>query len=97
MDRALLRQDQGLTAEDGKWLVANGGVADIPASWSEAIARHQETIDLLAKETGNKPLKAEDLYDRRYESVAADALLPEGPDERPCSHPVPPHGDRRHR
>ncbi|GIH07703.1 sulfonate ABC transporter periplasmic sulfonate-binding protein SsuA [Rhizocola hellebori] len=67
-------KDQGLTADDGQWLVDNGGVADIPASWGEAIARHQETIDLLAKETGNKPLRAEDLYDRRYESVAAKAL-----------------------
>ncbi|MEU7842805.1 ABC transporter substrate-binding protein [Micromonospora sp. NPDC049114] len=71
-------KDQGLTAEDGRWLVENGGVADIPTNWTEAIARHQETIDLLAKETGNKPLRAEDLYDRRYESVAADALAAEG-------------------
>ncbi|MFJ8580088.1 ABC transporter substrate-binding protein [Micromonospora sp. NPDC093277] len=67
-------KDQGLTTDDGRWLVENAGVADIPASWTEAIARHQETIDLLAKETGNKPFRAEDLYDRRYESVAADAL-----------------------
>ncbi|MBY8870279.1 ABC transporter substrate-binding protein [Micromonospora sp. PLK6-60] len=67
-------KDQGLSADDGRWLVDNAGVSDIPASWTEAIGRHQETIDLLAEETGNKPLKAEDLYDRRYESVAADAL-----------------------
>ncbi|WFF00167.1 ABC transporter substrate-binding protein [Micromonospora sp. WMMD964] len=71
-------KDQGLTADDGRWLVENGGVADIPASWTEAIARHQETIDLLAKETGNKPLTAEDLYDRRYESVGAQALTAGG-------------------
>jgi sulfonate transport system substrate-binding protein len=71
-------EDQGLTAADGRWLVANAGVADIPAHWTAAIARHQETIDLLAKETGNKPLKAEDLYDRRYESVAADAAAAGG-------------------
>ncbi|MGC4868164.1 ABC transporter substrate-binding protein [Micromonospora sp. DT53] len=71
-------KDQGLTVEDGRWLVQNGGVADVPASWTEAIARHQETIDLLAKETNNKPFKAEDLYDRRYESVAADALVAGG-------------------
>lgn len=71
-------KDQGLSAEDGRWLVENAGVADIPASWTEAIARHQETIDLLAKETGNKKLRAEDLYDRRYESVAADALAAGG-------------------
>jgi sulfonate transport system substrate-binding protein len=67
-------KDQGLSVDDGRWLVDNAGTADIPASWSEAIARHQETIDLLAAETGNKPLKAEDLYDRRFEAVAAAAL-----------------------
>lgn len=71
-------KDQGLSADDGRWLVENAGVADIPASWTEAIARHQETIDLLAKETGNKPFRAEDLYDRRYESLAADALAAGG-------------------
>ncbi|MEV4410973.1 ABC transporter substrate-binding protein [Catellatospora sp. NPDC049609] len=71
-------KDQGLTAEDGRWIVANAGVADIPPSWADAISRHQETIDLLAEETGNKPLKAEDLYDRRYETVAADALAAGG-------------------
>jgi sulfonate transport system substrate-binding protein len=71
-------KDQGLTAEDGRWLVENGGVADIPSRWADAIARHQETIDLLAKETGNKPLRAEDLYDLRFETVAADALAAGG-------------------
>lgn len=71
-------KNQGLTTEDGRWLVDNAGVSDIPASWTEAIARHQETIDLLAKETGNEPLKAEDLYDRRYETTAADALAAGG-------------------
>jgi sulfonate transport system substrate-binding protein len=71
-------KDQGLTAEDGRWLVDNAGLSDIPASWTEAIARHQETIDLLAKETGNKPLRAGDLYDLRYESVAAQAIATAG-------------------
>jgi sulfonate transport system substrate-binding protein len=71
-------KDQGLSTDDGRWLVENAGVADIPASWTEAIARHQETIDLLAEETGNKPLRAGDLYDRRYESAAANALAAGG-------------------
>lgn len=71
-------RDQGLTADDGRWLVENAGVADIPARWTEAIVRHQQTIDLLARETNNKPFKAEDLYDRRYESVAANALVEGG-------------------
>lgn len=72
-------KDQGLSTDDGRWLVANAGLADIPASWADAIARHQETIDLLANETDNKPLRAEELYDRRYESVAAQALTAQAP------------------
>lgn len=67
-------KDQGLSREDGQWLVDNAGVPEIPADWSEAIARHQQTIDLLAKETGNRRLTAEDLYDRRYEPVGAAAF-----------------------
>jgi sulfonate transport system substrate-binding protein len=67
-------KDQGLTPEDGRYLVDQTGEPDIPASWSEAIARHQETIELLAAETGNPVLNAEDLYDLRYESLGANAL-----------------------
>jgi sulfonate transport system substrate-binding protein len=67
-------KDQGLSPEDGKYLVDAAGELDIPDDWTDVIARHQETIDLLAKETGNKDIQAEDLYDRRFESVAADAI-----------------------
>ncbi|HEY3560709.1 MAG TPA: ABC transporter substrate-binding protein [Kribbella sp.] len=66
--------DQGLTEADGQWLVNNAGHPDIPADWSDAIQRQQETIDLLAKETGNKVIQAKDLYDLRFQSVAADAI-----------------------
>lgn len=67
-------KDQGLTTEDGEYLVEAAGALDIPADWNDVIARHQQTIDLLAEETGNDALKAGDLYDRRYESVAADPI-----------------------
>lgn len=67
-------KDQGLSREDGQWLVDNAGVPEVPANWSDVIGRHQQTIDLLAKETGNQPFKAEELYDRRYESVGAAAF-----------------------
>jgi sulfonate transport system substrate-binding protein len=67
-------KDQGLTAEDGEYLVEQAGEPDIPADWSEAVARHQETVDLLAAETGNEPLKAADLYDLRYQAVGSDAI-----------------------
>jgi sulfonate transport system substrate-binding protein len=67
-------KDQGLTTADGQWLVENAGHPEITADWSAAITRQQETIDLLSKETGNKDLKAADLYDLRFQPVAADAI-----------------------
>lgn len=67
-------EQEGLTAEDGEYLVKASGEPDIPASWDDVIARHQKTVDLLAQETHKPDLDAEILYDRRFESVAADAL-----------------------
>ena len=67
-------KDQGLTAADGQWLVDNAGHPDIPADWSDAIERQQQTIELLAKETGNPVIQAKDLYDLRFQTVAADAI-----------------------
>ena len=67
-------KDQGLSESDGQWLVDNAGHPDISADWSGAIQRQQETIELLAKETGNPVIQAKDLYDLRFESVAADAI-----------------------
>jgi sulfonate transport system substrate-binding protein len=67
-------KDQGLTAADGQWLVDNAGHPDISADWSDAIKRQQDTIELLAKETKNPVIQAEDLYDLRFQAVAADAI-----------------------
>ncbi|MFF1692378.1 ABC transporter substrate-binding protein [Streptomyces sp. NPDC058257] len=67
-------KDQGLSRADGEYLVKGNGHPDFPADWTSAIARQQKTVDLLAKETGKKPFDAEVLFDRRYESVAADAV-----------------------
>ncbi|WP_052848953.1 ABC transporter substrate-binding protein [Streptomyces avicenniae] len=66
-------EDQGLTEEDGAYLVELAGHPDIPADWSEAIERQQQTIDLLAAELGNEPFDAATLFDRRFEDVAAQA------------------------
>ncbi len=71
-------KDQGLTREDGAYLVKQNGHPDIPADWTPAIARQQKTVDLLAKETGQKKFDAAILFDRRYESVAADAIAEAG-------------------
>jgi sulfonate transport system substrate-binding protein len=66
-------KDQGLDEKDAQYLVDHAGIPDLPADWTEPIARHQETIDLLAKATGNEPLQAADLWDQRFAPVIAEA------------------------
>ncbi|HSD36391.1 MAG TPA: ABC transporter substrate-binding protein [Rhodocyclaceae bacterium] len=67
-------EQQGLKAEDGQYLLKSNGEPDIPADWKGAIERQQATIDLLAKEGGKPVLKAADIFDRRFEFVAGQAL-----------------------
>ncbi|MCU1568398.1 MAG: transporter [Pseudarthrobacter sp.] len=67
-------KDQGLSREDGQYLIDAAGKRDIPTSWTEGIARHQLTIDLLSKEQKKPQLNAADLYDSRYEAIAGTAF-----------------------
>lgn len=67
-------KDQGLSAEDGRYLVDAAGEFDIPSDWNEVIKRHQATVELLANATGNEIFDAELNFDRRFEHIAADAL-----------------------
>ncbi|MGY4645177.1 ABC transporter substrate-binding protein [Cellulomonas sp. URHB0016] len=67
-------KDQGLDPKDAQYLVDHAGIPDLPADWTEPIARHQETIDLLAKATGNEPIHAEDIWDQRFAPVIAEAV-----------------------
>jgi sulfonate transport system substrate-binding protein len=66
-------KDQGLTADEGRYVVESLGASEYPRDWSEAIARTQQTIDLLAEASGQKSFEAARLFDRRFEGVAADA------------------------
>ncbi|MER8395194.1 ABC transporter substrate-binding protein [Mesorhizobium sp. M1340] len=65
---------QGLNSEDGQYLVEADGRFDIPSDWNDVIVRQQATIDLLAKELNKPRIQAEDLFDRRFETIAANAL-----------------------
>lgn len=67
-------EHEGLSPEDATFVVDALGTFEVPASWDEFIARHQETADLLEKEQGQEPLDVEALYDRRYEKVIAKAV-----------------------
>lgn len=67
-------KDQGLSVEDGEWLVQRAGHPDVPSDLTPAIKRHQATVDLLAAETGNPAIVAADLYDQRFVAVQAGAF-----------------------
>jgi sulfonate transport system substrate-binding protein len=66
-------KDQGLKEDAGRFLVKSNGSPELPLDWSGAIERQQETIDLLAAELKKPVLKAESLFDRRFETVAGAA------------------------
>jgi sulfonate transport system substrate-binding protein len=67
-------RDQGLSPEDAAFVVRAAGEPVIPRDWTEAIAMQQASIDLLAAEGGQKPFDAETIFDRRFETIAADAV-----------------------
>jgi sulfonate transport system substrate-binding protein len=66
-------KDQGLTPDEGRYVIENLGESEYPRDWTEAIARTQQTVDLLAEASGQRPFEASRLFDRRFESVGADA------------------------
>ncbi|MGK6315413.1 ABC transporter substrate-binding protein [Neorhizobium sp. DT-125] len=65
---------QGLSREDGEYLVKLTGEQVVPDSWSDVKKRHQETIDLLAEELGYEPYDVETIFDNRFEKLGAAAL-----------------------
>jgi sulfonate transport system substrate-binding protein len=67
-------KDQGVTAADGRRIVAALDKPAFPRNWDKAEAWQQESADLLVAGGFIKPVKAEDLFDRRFQSVAAGAV-----------------------
>ncbi len=68
------QQDQGLAADDARYVIKVAGVRDVPRDWGPAVSQQQGAIDLLARETGQKPFPASTLFDRRFEPVASTAF-----------------------
>lgn len=66
-------KDQGLDADDAQFVVTAAGQPVLPRDWTEAVALQQASIDVMAKAGNQKPFKAEEIFDRRFETVAADA------------------------
>ncbi|MFE3541863.1 ABC transporter substrate-binding protein [Nocardia sp. NPDC059177] len=68
-------KDQAVSVEDGKRILTTVEQPYFPQNWDEAIAWEQETIDLVTSAGffGNS-FPAEDLFDRRFEKIAFDAV-----------------------
>ncbi|GAA1339672.1 ABC transporter substrate-binding protein [Saccharothrix algeriensis] len=67
-------EDQNLSAADGRRIVTSHPRPHFPPSWDRAVAWEQETADLLAQGGFTPPTKAADLFDRRFEGIAADSV-----------------------
>jgi sulfonate transport system substrate-binding protein len=65
--------NQHITEADGQYLVDSAGKRDVPSDWSDAIARHQATADLLSTEQKRPKLDVTTLWDRRFEKIGANA------------------------
>lgn len=65
-------KQRGLPIADGRLIQQASGKSALPRDWTDAIAYQQAAIDLLAPETGRPRFDAATLFDRRFETVAAD-------------------------
>jgi sulfonate transport system substrate-binding protein len=70
---------RGLSAQDARLQVNATYPVEIPRDWSQAIAFQQAAIDILAPGTGRPTFPAATLFDRRFETIAADAARKDHP------------------
>jgi len=70
-------KNQGLSEDEARYAVQTSGQPDVPATWDTAIALEQGSVDLMARETRQKPFSATSLFDRRFEPVTAQAFARE--------------------
>ncbi len=64
---------RGLPLADARIQVHALGPVAIPRDWTPAVAYQQSAIDILAPQTGHPAFQAGRLFDRRFETIAADA------------------------
>jgi len=67
-------KDQKVTAADGQRIEAVQDKPVFPASWDKAIAWQKESADLLVEGGFIRPVTVEDLFDRRFETIAAESV-----------------------
>jgi sulfonate transport system substrate-binding protein len=69
---------RGLPLADARLQVAALGPAAVPRDWAAAVTFQQAAIDILAPATGRPSFDAARLFDRRFETIAADAAAQGG-------------------
>jgi sulfonate transport system substrate-binding protein len=67
-------EDQGVNEADADYILTHTGSTEVPSNWKDVIALQQETIDFLAKQIGRDSFDAATIFDRRFESIAFDAI-----------------------
>ncbi|MFK0387075.1 ABC transporter substrate-binding protein [Agrobacterium sp. NPDC090273] len=65
---------EGLSEEDGKYLIELTGEQVVSGDWRDVKERHQATINLLADQLGYKPFDVEAIFDNRFEKLGVSAL-----------------------
>ena len=76
-ERKYYVDNQHITLAQAKGITALSSRPLFPPSWDEAVAWEQRTIDLLSEGGFVKPFKADVLFDRRFEHLAAAAVAPQ--------------------
>lgn len=66
-------KNQGLSPGDAEFVIRASGDPVIPRDWTMAIGLQQSSIDFLSKEGGQKRFDAAEIFDRRFETLAAEA------------------------
>jgi sulfonate transport system substrate-binding protein len=67
-------KDQAVSAAAGRRIVDADEKPAFPRNWDKALAWEQESADLLVDGGFIKPVPAADLFDRRFETIAADSV-----------------------
>jgi sulfonate transport system substrate-binding protein len=65
-------KDQGLSAEEGRYIFESQGAPQYPGDWTDAIELTEQTIDLLAKASGRPIFDAKQIFDLRFQAVGAE-------------------------
>jgi len=73
--RGYYGQARGLKFADAMIQVRALGPVSVPRDWQDGIAFQQSAIDILAPATRRPVFAADKLFDRRFQTIAADAAL----------------------